>query len=151
MPGPAFLAGEDVSLHTVEEEDGAFLHESINSPEIRIPMQPSRPYSLADLSALLGPDPDSSAVRLLLVAGTAPLGLVGYSEVDETAGTAEISCWIRPEYWGEGYGTESVELLVEYGFVEEGRRREQDFVDGEFHDCLLYGLLAEEWRDASAE
>lgn len=180
MPGPAFLTGEDVSLHTVEEEeDGAFFHESINSPEIRKPMQPSRPYSLTEIRALLEPDSDSSAVRLLVAAGTEPVGLVGFSDVDETAGTAEISCWIRPEYWGEGYGTEAVELLVEYGFdqrrlhkfvaevvefngaskrlvekvgfVEEGRQREQDFVDGEYHDCLLYGLLAAEWRDARDE
>lgn len=175
MPGPAFLTGERVSLRTVEEEDAEFVHESVNMPEIRKPMHASNPYTLNEIRALFDSDSDSSAVRLLVTDGTEPVGMVGFSDVDEIAGTAALSCWIRPSGWGEGYGTEAVELLVEYGFdqrrlhkfvaevvefneasrrlvekvgfVEEGRRREHDFVDGEYHDCLSYGLLAAEWRD----
>lgn len=177
MPGPVFLTGEAVSLRTVEDEDLSFIHETINSPGIWKTMQPARPYTSAEVRDLFASDvdSDSSAVRLLVTADTEPVGLVGFSVDDEAAGVAVISCWVEPSRSGEGCGTEAVELLVEYGFeqrrlhkfvaeviefneaskrlvekvgfVEEGRRREQDFVDGEYHDCLSYGLLAAEWRE----
>lgn len=176
MSGPAFLAGENVSLRTVEEEDIPFIHETINLPEIWKTMQPSRPYSQNEIHSLFTSSSDSpSAVRFIVAIETEPVGLVGYSIEDETRGIAEPSCWIHPSYSGEGYGTEAIELLLEYGFeqcrlhkfvaevvefneaskrlvekvgfVEEGRQREQDFVEGKYHDCLLYGLLDTEWRE----
>lgn len=175
MTASAFLIGDLVSLCTVEEEDMEFIHETVNSPEIWKTMQPSRPYSLNEIRSVFSSDSEpSSAVRLLAVTGTEPVGLVGFSGTNEAAGVAEPSCWIHPDYSGEGYGTEAVELLVEYGFdhcrlhkfvaevvefneparhlletigfVEEGKQREQDFVKGEYHDCILYGLLVSEWQ-----
>jgi RimJ/RimL family protein N-acetyltransferase len=78
------------------------------------------------------------------------------------------------EYLGKGYGREALALFVEWafniqnytrlwlsvwasneralrcyravGFVEEGRQRRQEFVDGEYVDVVLMGLLREEWR-----
>ena len=75
---------------------------------------------------------------------------------------------------GEGYATAATELLVGYafdqrrlnklianafdfnagsqrvlekvGFVEEGIRREEAFVNSEFVDIHRYGLLVREWR-----
>ncbi|XVH33396.1 GNAT family N-acetyltransferase (plasmid) [Haloferacaceae archaeon DSL9] len=175
MPGPIFLRGENVSLRTVEEEDVSFIHETINSPEIWRTMQPSRPYSRNEIHSFFTSGSDSSpGVRFIVAIEAEPVGLVGYSLEHET-GIAELSCWIHPSYSGEGCGTEAIELLLEYGFeqrrlhkfvaevvecneaskrlmenvgfVEEGRQRDQDFVDGEYHDCLLYGLLETEWRE----
>lgn len=165
-----------MSLHTIGEEDVSFVHEAVNSPEVRKTMQPSGPYSLNEIRSLLTADPESSSVvRFVVGVDTEPVGSVGYSVEDTSAGIAEPSCWIHPSKWGEGYGTEAIELLVEYGFeqrrlhkfvaevvefndaskrlvenvgfVEEGRLREQDFVDGQYHDCVMYGLLATEWRN----
>ncbi|CEQ40967.1 SPOSA6832_02636, partial [Sporobolomyces salmonicolor] len=36
------------------------------------------------------------------------------------------------------------------GFVEEGRKRQSLFQEGEFRDELMYGLLASEWRERNA-
>lgn len=177
MPGPVFLAGENVSLRTVEEEDLAFVHETVNTPAIWKTMRPSRPYTLEEIRSSFEPE-SAEAVRFLVTVDAEPVGLVGYTVEDETAGVAAPSCWIHPSDAGAGYGTEAVELLVEYGFeqrrlhkfvaeivefneaskrlvekvgfVREGRQREQDFVDGEYHDCLLYGLIAAEWRERVA-
>ncbi|WP_247001126.1 GNAT family N-acetyltransferase [Halosolutus gelatinilyticus] len=175
MSEPAFLIGNSVSLRTVEEEDVEFIHETVNSSEIWKTMQPSRPYSLNEIRSIFSPDSESSStVRFLVTTEAEPVGLVGFSEVNETAGVAEPSCWIHPDYSGEGYGTEAAKLLIKYGFdhcrlhkfvaeviefneparhllekigfVEEGRQREQDFVDGEYHDCISYGLLVSEWQ-----
>lgn len=174
MPGPPFLAGENVSLRTVEAEDLTFVHEAVNTPEIWRTMRPSRPHTLAEIRSSFESG-SAPAVRFLVTVDTEPVGLVGFTVEDETAGVAAPSCWIHPSDAGAGYGTEAVELLVEYGFeqrrlhkfvaevvefneaskrllektgfVQEGRQREQDFADGEYHDCLLYGLVAAEWRE----
>lgn len=78
------------------------------------------------------------------------------------------------EYWGEGYGRESLRLLLQYcfrtldlhrvsaetfeyntawrdlvdglGFTQEGVAREYLYRDGEFWDKHLYAMLAREYR-----
>ena len=80
----------------------------------------------------------------------------------------------RKTEWGRGFGTDAVALLCRYafdtlnlhkvhlscyatnerglrlyarlGFVEEGRRREQTFVEGRWVDEILFGLLRGELR-----
>lgn len=86
-----------------------------------------------------------------------------------------------PAYWGGGYGTDALLLLIEYafdwldmrrvwlgstsanarvmrqmekaGFVLEARERRAALMDGVWHDGLIYGLLREEWpgREAMIE
>lgn len=91
----------------------------------------------------------------------------------EQRGSVEIGYWIAPEHQGTGYATAAAELLVDYcfaerrlnkvnarvlafndgsqavlenvGFEREGCRREDYYVDGEYADSDLYGLLREEW------
>ena len=80
------------------------------------------------------------------------------------------------DYWSKGYGTDAVRTLrfafeqmnihrVELGtfdfneraqacyrkcgFVEEGRRREDRYIDGRYHDLVIMGILRREWEAAS--
>jgi len=81
--------------------------------------------------------------------------------------------------WRQGYGTETLDLLLEYafselnlyrlgaeiieynlgarrlfekaGFIEEVRRRQALSRDGRRWDLLLYGLLCQEWEARHAE
>jgi RimJ/RimL family protein N-acetyltransferase len=87
----------------------------------------------------------------------------------------------EPEYWGGGYGTDALLLMIDYGFdwldlrklwlgtmaknarvmrqmekvgfTLESRVREEWYTDGEWVDGLLYGLLRTEWpgREAKVE
>ncbi|MBX3066476.1 MAG: GNAT family protein [Anaerolineae bacterium] len=105
---------------------------------------------------------------------------------DKLIGFAELfvewnhqNCWLAigigdPEYWGKGYGSEAVTLLVNYafrelnlykvcldlfeynprayaaylkvGFIEEGRRHEQLLRDGRRWDLILMGITRPQWE-----
>jgi diamine N-acetyltransferase len=84
-----------------------------------------------------------------------------------------------PEYLSQGYGREAIGLMLDWafriqnyqkiwldtwatnqramrcyqslGFVEEGRQRRQLFVNGEYVDVVIMGLLREEWQARRAE
>ncbi len=83
-----------------------------------------------------------------------------------------------PNYWGGGYGTDALLLLIEYafdwldmrkvwlgttsanarvmrqmekvGFTLEGVSRRDSYQDGVWYDGLFYGLLREEWPGRAA-
>jgi RimJ/RimL family protein N-acetyltransferase len=78
------------------------------------------------------------------------------------------------EYLEKGYGTESMNLLVDYGFTtlnlnrieleahsfntralklytkvgfkKEGTRRQAIFINGEYHDSIVLSILRDEWK-----
>ncbi|PJF44099.1 MAG: N-acetyltransferase [Phototrophicales bacterium] len=77
-------------------------------------------------------------------------------------------------YWGQGYGSDTVQIMLRYaflelnlhrvhlgvfsyntrairayekiGFVHEGARREALFRDGQYHDMLIMSILRHEWE-----
>ena len=81
-----------------------------------------------------------------------------------------------PEYVGKGYGRDAVTKLLDWsfgilnlrrvaletlatnerairayracGFVEEGRLREHEYVDGHYVDIVAMGVLRSEWEKA---
>jgi RimJ/RimL family protein N-acetyltransferase len=83
------------------------------------------------------------------------------------------------EQWGKGYGTEAMQLMLRYSFLElnlnrislsvfdynprairsyekcgfqhEGRMREFILKDGKWHDLLFMGILQEEWKARNQE
>jgi RimJ/RimL family protein N-acetyltransferase len=103
-----------------------------------------------------------------------PIGTVNAWELDRARGT--VSYWLLPEYHGEGYATEAMTLFLDHlfdaravrgveahvfahndasrdlldrlGFALEGTLRQNNFVEGEYRDEYVYGLLREEWVEA---
>ncbi len=84
---------------------------------------------------------------------------------------AEFGYWIGEKFWGQGYATEALKKLIEFGFkigvhkiigmhytdnpasgkvmqkcemTKEGEQKEQIFKDGIYHDVLLYGIINKE-------
>lgn len=84
-----------------------------------------------------------------------------------------LSYWLLPEYQGEGYATEAMTVLLDYffdshykrgvqarvfshneasqallerlGFEQEAALRDHTFVEGDYRDELVFGLLRSEW------
>lgn len=174
MPGATFMEGETVTLRTIEEEDLDFMQEAVNDTDLR--------QSIGRVSPVNGPQEQEffeevvcsdETVNLLVTAGGDRVGTVGFSVVDQTSDSAEVGYWIAPAKQSQGYGSEAVALLVEYGFRElglhriearvfefneasqrlleslgftkEGVHRDGKFVHGAYQDTLWYGVLEEEW------
>ena len=177
MPGPAFAEGDAVSLHPIEDEDHEFLQRYRNHPEVRIPLTDTRIRTLDDVAEsveesdyrfLICVDSDGDGDPV-------PVGEVAFAYVHGEGERGALMYWIAPEHQGNGYVTEASELFLDYafrecgfhkvtarvlvsneasahtleslGFQQEGRRRENTVVDGEYQDMFTYGLLDREWLD----
>jgi RimJ/RimL family protein N-acetyltransferase len=173
MPGPVFLRGERVDLHTVESADVGFLQRLVNDPEIRETLGSVLPYNGRQQTEWFESlDPDDFA--FVVCADGEPVGYAELVDRFSAWGLAEARGYVDPEHWGQGYATEALSLLCAYafgtlglhrlhatalatnpgsrrvlehnGFREEGRMREHALHRGERCDVVTYGLLAEEWR-----
>lgn len=150
---------EDVSTHARADGRAWRPHPvSLNSP--MAPAEPS-PH-VADFS-VVSLDDDELLGRALLW------------YIDLHNRSAHIGLGLRPAHRGKGYGTEVVDVLCRYafrflglhrvqietladnaamiaaatkcGFTLEGTLRDYSWVEGSFADDVVYGLLADEWRD----
>ncbi|MEO7913509.1 MAG: GNAT family protein [Roseiflexaceae bacterium] len=103
------------------------------------------------------------------------IGDINLHHRDRRSAVAALGVGINdPEYLSQGYGREAIGLLLGWvfriqnyqriwldtwstnlraircyqalGFVEEGRLRRQLYVNGEYVDLVLMGLLREEWQ-----
>ncbi|QFT89581.1 Putative ribosomal N-acetyltransferase YdaF [Bacillus sp. THAF10] len=109
------------------------------------------------------------------------VGSIGYLYIDSDAKKTEIGYWLGKEYEGKGLATiavramitnafrnlhlEKVEINVasqnwksqripkQLGFKEEGVIRNYEYLNGEYLDRVVYGLLRHEWkiREMSSE
>jgi RimJ/RimL family protein N-acetyltransferase len=99
------------------------------------------------------------------------------AEINWKDRNAEIGIMIgEKEFWGKGYGTDTMTLFTEYlfttlnmnrvelstfdfniraqkcyrkvGFVEEGKKRQDKYQDGKYHDVVIMGILRDEWDAA---
>lgn len=59
---------------------------------------------------------DQGTVHFLAVVDNEPIGVVGFTRIKKEVGTAEITYWIIPSEWGDVYGPEAAERLIQYGF-----------------------------------
>jgi diamine N-acetyltransferase len=104
------------------------------------------------------------------------IGEIGlHQHINRRAGVAYLGVGIHdPEYVGKGYGRDAILTLLNWsfrilnlrrialdtlatnerairayracGFVEEGRLREHEYVDGAYVDTLTMGILRSEWE-----
>ena len=104
------------------------------------------------------------------------LGQVSLIMLDQLNRRAELTIVLAPEEMGKGYATEAIRLVLGFafrslnlnrvwlkvaennaraikcylgcGFREEGRLRQELFLDGRYVDALVMGFLREEYMEA---
>ena len=103
------------------------------------------------------------------------IGTCSYEKIDKLNLSGEIGYDLLKEYWGRGFMTEALRIIIEYGFEnlnlnrieahtaaintasrdllrklgfsEEGIFRDSSFFRGEFRDDCTYSLLRREWTN----
>ena len=174
MAGPAYLVGDRVHLRTFESEDVEFVRDSVNDRRIWTRLggqytptnRPNEQKSFEDASR------NDSVVQFVVADRDVRVGFVELDEIEWDRSRAAVAYWIVPDHQTAGYGRDALETLVGYafeqlglhkltgeafstkrasmglldavGFVEEGRLREEEYVDGEWVDVVRFGLLASE-------
>lgn len=138
MPGPAFLTGEAVDLHTFEEEDVPFVHEFVNDHRVWTSLGGQvTPTSLATERRFFeqdsrgddtikfvvtrrggGPTDGSEDAREPAV--DARVGMVELNEIEWDRARAEVAFWIAPDHQAAGYGRDALATLVGYAFDQLG-------------------------------
>jgi RimJ/RimL family protein N-acetyltransferase len=166
------LEGKSINLRIIEREDLALLADWSNSPEylgeyIWLPQQSKTDWEkrydslAADTKWFFIEKKDGIKIGTMFHWLNGNLLEIGYVLV--------------PSERGKGYGTEAVEIIVDYlflsktiervqaitdvnnlasqnalkkaGFKKEGTIRKSIFIRGEWRDGCLYSILREEWKE----
>ncbi|MCI0393920.1 MAG: GNAT family N-acetyltransferase [Chloroflexi bacterium] len=177
------LKGQKVLLRATKREDMLRQWEFENDPEMWFwdggtPRPASLEQLLADFDQNAGKGggsnvSDDSALSFAIEADGKYIGHCGLHHFDEVGRSCELSVEIGDKaYWGQGYGRDVVQLLLDYafrhrnmnrvwlkthseneraircyracGFVEEARLRQHIWIDGRYVDRVIMGLLREE-------
>jgi RimJ/RimL family protein N-acetyltransferase len=118
---------------------------------------------------------DTDKVHFVIEADGMVIGGIGLHHSSRRHAVTSFGIGIYdPDYIGNGYGRDAIEALLPWvfhiqnyrriwletsstnqraircyravGFVEEGRLREHEFLDGKYIDSVLMGLLRTEWQ-----
>ncbi len=177
-----FYYGEKVRLRAPEREDLPRFVSWLQNPEMRNYLT-IRYISLAHeekwFERLLTQTGGATPNRLHFVIETKedprPIGVISLESINWRDRKAEVGVFIGdPEYWGKGYGTDAMSVLLDVGFrwynlhriylyviasnarairsyekagfQHEGRMREAAYINGRFEDLLLLSILEQEYK-----
>lgn len=173
------LRGDRVTLRGITRDDLAHIWRFNNDLAVELagggdpPMPQAYERLLADWEREAARGGRDEAVFVIETEGRV-IGQCGLAAVDPTHRTAMLGIAIGDrEFWGQGYGRETVALLLEYafryrnlrrvwlwvhadnergirayrvcGFVEEGRLRQHVWSNGRYVDAVYMGVLRDEW------
>ena len=178
MIRPMIVHGKEVSLGVILESDAEFALATINDPEVhRYLRNPGHIYTYdEEVQWIRGISSRMSTERVFAIVQNSDdsiVGIMGLHQIDWVSSTAYVGYLLAKPFWGKGYMTEAVSLLVEYafqilnlrklhtslyepniasrrvqeknGFVETGRHVRHVFVPGHgFVDEILMELFNKE-------
>lgn len=176
------IYGEHVRLRAPERSDIPMFVSWFNDPEVRQGLSLYRPMGQAEEEnwfegMLKRPADERPLVIEIKVEFDKwfPIGNIGFHNIDWRNRSSEFGIVVgEKEYWDKGYGSESVQLLVKFGFetlnlnriylrvnetnhrairayekvgfIQEGRIRQGVMQAGNYIDGLWMSMLREEWK-----
>lgn len=171
--------GQKVRLREYRKDDIKLAQEYINDPELKKLLHPGIPYlyTLEDEEKWFN---NLSATNELYnfaietLADKKYIGGCGLNNLDWKNSVATVGIFIGDkDYWGKGYGTDAMNVLVNFifeqmninkvklhvfsfneraiksyeksGFIREGVLRKEIYKDGKYYDDIVMGILKEEY------
>ncbi|MBN1934107.1 MAG: GNAT family N-acetyltransferase [Anaerolineae bacterium] len=173
-----FLVGERVYLRSPERGDLAYIRRWANDPEIRRVTGEVLPMTSVEADAFwerINSDRDRAWFTVVLRESDRIIGEAGLLRMFHPWRTTDLSIVLgEKDTWGQGYGTEAIDLLLDYafgylgfhrvsigvvgfnerallfyekvGFRREGIQRDGYFYDHAFHDFVMMSILENEFR-----
>ena len=176
------IYGDRVRLRHVEREDLPRFVDWLNDPDIRQGLMLYLPLSMAEeeqwFENMLKTPRDERPLVIEARSGESwrMIGNSGFHNLDWRSRNAELGIFIGDKsYWGQGYGTEVMRLLLHHGFttlnlhliylrvyednkrairsyekagfVHDGRLRQAIYKGGEYVDLVYMSVLRSEWQE----
>ena len=173
------LKGKLVNLRAVERKDLEEIMKWVNDREVTKYLSAFLyPVSRAEEEKFLERAMSHNDTEKNLVMETKEgdyIGQISLHKIDWKNRNAELGIVIgNKEYWGKGYGTDAIKILLNHafnqmnlykvylrvfdynqrgvrcyekcGFKEEGRLRKGQFYGGKYYDVILMGILKDEFE-----
>ena len=170
------LEGKNVNLRIMEKEDLPLFVEWLNEPEVLGEYNPLRQVSRTEIEKGFEKDTTVFSDFIVEKKDGSKIGFICHFDVVHPGGKhLEIGYSLVPSERGKGYGTEAVEIMVDYlflskdvmrvqactdvrnlasqkalekaGFKREGIQRKGFFSRGEWTNDYMYSILREEWKE----
>jgi [ribosomal protein S5]-alanine N-acetyltransferase len=173
-----FIEGERIYLREVRpadvnEEYYKWMNDSDVTKHLESRFYPNSKESLLDFVTGKLRDKNNIFLAVIIKDGERHIGNIKLGPIDWIHRLADVALLIgAKDFWGRGYGTEAIGLIVNFafrelnlhkltaghysanvgsgkaftknGFVVEGVRRKHRFFDGDYVDTVLLGLLNED-------
>jgi RimJ/RimL family protein N-acetyltransferase len=174
------IPGESINLRAVERHDVPLIHRWFNDPVVMDGWGWSAParsiqHVAGQVEDWLARETAFDRPEALIAESLAgdPIGLVVVRVDRPEARSVELSLLVDADHWGQGFGMDMMQTILEacfggwgvhrigvrveegneralalyhrLGFKEEGRLRQAAFRDGRPADVLLFGQLVAEW------
>ncbi len=175
------ITGQRVRLRAIEREDLPKFTSWLNDREVTEYLLWSHPLSQAEeegwYNNMLGRPiaEHPKGIEVETPDGWILVGNTSFNEVDWQHRAAEVGIFIGDKrFWGKGYGTEALRLMLRYGFndlnlhriylyvfaenqrgihsynkvgfITEGTLRDAVYKNGRYQDVLVMSVLQPEWR-----
>lgn len=178
------IYGERIRLRGVERDDIPRFYEWINDPQVLEGLSIYLPMSMADEEKWLERAASREqaekplAIEMQDGGGWRLIGNCGFFDFDWTSRAGEIGIMIGDRsVWDQGFGTETVGLMLKHGFetlnlnrvvlrvydnnrrairayqkagfTHEGTLRQAAYKNGVYHDLHVMSVLRSEWDELS--
>jgi RimJ/RimL family protein N-acetyltransferase len=176
------IYGKRIRLRRDEREDIPKFVEWLNDPDVRRYLLMNLPISLANEegwfeSMLKRPAEEQPfAIEVRAGHGWHLIGNCGFFEIDWRNRSCEVGIFIGDKsYWNKGFGTETMQMLLRFGFetlnlnriylrvdednlggirayekagfIHEGSFRQGTYQGGEYRNLLFMSVLRSEWKN----
>jgi ribosomal-protein-alanine N-acetyltransferase len=180
MSGIITLSTNRLIIRDLNYDDLNFIHLLHSMPEVQEYATLDIPESIAESKDYLGKymeqqdhSPRKEYGFLMSLVNQVPIGLIGLSNSLNKFKNAELWFKLHPEYWGKGYTTEAMFMILKFGFEKlllhrieagvatenlasikvlekngmqkEGIRRKILPIRGEWKDNFHYAILEEDF------